>query len=124
MPSPLLDVWSGSNATELGCPRDVRFPSDSDQTADISVGPVRANKRHHDLRPRFAQQQVAGASSRQKSLRASRFYFLPCITRWRQSNMAGECDAERACGAVADTFSNFGDASLLPPPQGLCQSHT
>src|SRR6267378_1540698 len=33
----------GSIATELGCSRDVRFPPNSDQTADIAGGPVSAN---------------------------------------------------------------------------------
>src|SRR6266851_1391098 len=30
----------------MGCPRKVRFPPDSDQTADIAGGPVRANSGH------------------------------------------------------------------------------
>ena len=34
---------SGSISTKLGCPGHVRFPSDSDQTADIAGGPVRAD---------------------------------------------------------------------------------
>jgi len=37
---------SGSIATEIGCPRDVRFSADSDRIADIAGGPVRANRRH------------------------------------------------------------------------------
>jgi hypothetical protein len=40
------NVAYGSNATEMGCPRDVRFPPDSDQTADMASGPVRAMNRH------------------------------------------------------------------------------
>jgi hypothetical protein len=38
--------------TELGCPRHVRFASDSDRIADI-VGPFRANNGHSD--PKFAE---------------------------------------------------------------------
>jgi hypothetical protein len=39
-----MDVFTqpGSFATEMDCPRHVRFPSDSDRTADIAGGPVRA----------------------------------------------------------------------------------
>jgi hypothetical protein len=37
------DFRFGSIATEMGCPRDVRFLPDSDQTADIAGGPVRAD---------------------------------------------------------------------------------
>jgi hypothetical protein len=40
---PEADFRYGSFSTELGRPRDVRFPSDSDRTADIASGPVRAN---------------------------------------------------------------------------------
>jgi hypothetical protein len=36
------NVSVGSFATEMGCPRDVRFPSDSDRTADTAGDPVRA----------------------------------------------------------------------------------
>ncbi len=39
----LPNVRDGSISTELGCPRHVRFPPDSDLTADIAGGPVRAN---------------------------------------------------------------------------------
>ena len=35
---------NGSKATEMGCPPDVRFPPDSDQSADITDGPFRAKK--------------------------------------------------------------------------------
>src|SRR5260370_24171574 len=38
----LPNVRDGSISTELGCPRHVRFPPDSDLTADIAGGPVRA----------------------------------------------------------------------------------
>lgn len=38
------DVRLGSIATEMGFPGDVRFPPDSDRTADI-VGPGRAIRR-------------------------------------------------------------------------------
>src|SRR5450759_3582288 len=38
----LPDVAYGSIATEIGSPRHVRSPSDSDQTADVAGGPVRA----------------------------------------------------------------------------------
>ena len=31
----------------MGCPHDVRFPPDSDQTADIAGGPVRAASSRH-----------------------------------------------------------------------------
>jgi hypothetical protein len=33
-------------STEMGCPRDVRFPTDSDRTADIAGGPKGANSRN------------------------------------------------------------------------------
>jgi hypothetical protein len=33
---PTTDVRSGSNATEIGCPSYVRFPPESDRTADIA----------------------------------------------------------------------------------------
>jgi hypothetical protein len=33
----------GSIATEMGCPRNVRYAPDSDRTADIAGGPVRAD---------------------------------------------------------------------------------
>src|SRR5216684_3463093 len=36
----------GSFATEIGYPRDVRFPADSDQTADMVSGPDRAKNGH------------------------------------------------------------------------------
>ena len=36
----------GSISTELDGSRYIRFPPDSDRTADIAGGPVRANKRH------------------------------------------------------------------------------
>ena len=36
------EVSFGSITTEIGFPRHVRFPQDSDQTADIAGGPVRA----------------------------------------------------------------------------------
>jgi len=35
-------VWVGSISTKQGSPSHVRFPLDSDRTADIAVGPVRA----------------------------------------------------------------------------------
>jgi hypothetical protein len=38
-------VRSGSISTKLDYPGDVRFSPDSDRTADIVVGPVRANSR-------------------------------------------------------------------------------
>jgi hypothetical protein len=37
---------SGSFSTELDCPHHVRFPPDSDQTADVPDRQLRANKRH------------------------------------------------------------------------------
>jgi hypothetical protein len=40
------NVRNGSISTKMDCPRDVRFPPVTDQTADIAAGPVRANKRH------------------------------------------------------------------------------
>jgi len=36
----------GSFSTEFGYPPDVRFTPDSDRTADIAGGPVRANSGH------------------------------------------------------------------------------
>jgi hypothetical protein len=39
-------VRCGSIATEMGSPPHVCFPPDSDPTADIAGGPVRANRRH------------------------------------------------------------------------------
>ena len=36
---------AGSIATEMGCPCQYRFSPDSDRTADITGGPVRANNR-------------------------------------------------------------------------------
>src|SRR6266702_2032828 len=51
------------------------------------------------------------------------FHLLLRVPRRRQSNMAGERDAERTCGAVADAFRNFGDASFFTLQQVLCQSH-
>ena len=36
------EVRSGSNATEMGSQRHVWFTPDSDQTADMASGPVRA----------------------------------------------------------------------------------
>jgi len=38
-----LDVSLGSFATEMACPCDVRSTPDSNQTADIAGGPVRAD---------------------------------------------------------------------------------
>jgi hypothetical protein len=40
---------SGSIATELSYPDDVRFTPDSDQTADIPVRQLRANKRPQSM---------------------------------------------------------------------------
>jgi hypothetical protein len=42
-------VRNGSIATEMSCTRDVRFPPNSDQTADIAGGPFRAMNRHASL---------------------------------------------------------------------------
>jgi len=39
------DLRTGSITTEMECPPDVRSPPDSDQTADIAGGRIRANKR-------------------------------------------------------------------------------
>jgi hypothetical protein len=44
----------GSFSTKQGSSSHVRFPLDSDRTADIAVGPVRANRRteqgqHHRI---------------------------------------------------------------------------
>ena len=76
---------------------------------------------------RFKQVQFAqsGVRSEKKlsTLRALRFRLLPRIPRRRQSDMAGECDTERTCGAIANTFSNFGDARFITPQPVLCQSH-
>ena len=38
----VLKVSDGSIATEIDCPRDVRFPPSSDQTADMAGGPFGA----------------------------------------------------------------------------------
>ena len=43
--SKINDVCSGSFSTKLGCPRHVRFTPDSDRTADIAGGSVRASNR-------------------------------------------------------------------------------
>jgi hypothetical protein len=40
------NVSLGSISTKQGSPSDVRFALDSDRTADIAVGAVRAMKRH------------------------------------------------------------------------------
>jgi len=44
--SEVADVQDWSFATELGCPRHVRFPPDSDRIADIAGGPFRAKPGH------------------------------------------------------------------------------
>jgi hypothetical protein len=36
-------------STDLGCQRHVRFPPDSDRTADMAAFPFRANSRHCTL---------------------------------------------------------------------------
>jgi hypothetical protein len=41
-----LDVRSGSIATKTGCPPDVRFPTNSDRTADMAGGSKGANGGH------------------------------------------------------------------------------
>jgi hypothetical protein len=46
------DAHSRSFASEMGRPRDVRFPSDSGRPADISAGPKIANKRPRSNRYR------------------------------------------------------------------------
>jgi hypothetical protein len=46
----VAEVRVGSIATEMGYLGDVRFPPDSDQTADIAGGPFRANSGNGDLR--------------------------------------------------------------------------
>jgi len=54
---------------------------------------------------------------------ASRLHLLARITRWRQSDIARESDAECACGAVADALRNFGDATFFPPQQVFGHGH-
>jgi hypothetical protein len=39
----IRNVRSGSIATEMRCPRHVRFPPNSDQIADITLGPFGAD---------------------------------------------------------------------------------
>jgi hypothetical protein len=46
-------VGLGSIATELGCPRDVRFTPDSDRTADIRDWQLRANNGSEENPPNF-----------------------------------------------------------------------
>jgi hypothetical protein len=58
-----------------------------------------------------------------QSLQTSRFRLLARVPRRRQSDITGECDAERACGAVADAFRNFGDATIVLPEHILRQGH-
>jgi hypothetical protein len=41
----------GSFPTKMGCPRHVRSTPDSDQTADIAGGPVRASDGHRATSP-------------------------------------------------------------------------
>jgi hypothetical protein len=44
------DVAIGSIPTEMGCPRDVRFPPESDRIADMAGGPFRAPRPDPDFR--------------------------------------------------------------------------
>jgi hypothetical protein len=44
----VADDRCGSFSTELGCPRHVRFTPDSDRTADVVGGPLRARLGHGD----------------------------------------------------------------------------
>ncbi len=46
---PTLGVAFGSIATEIGCPRDIRFSAESDRMADIPDRRLRANKRHAQI---------------------------------------------------------------------------
>src|ERR1700676_215347 len=69
------DVGFGSFSTELGRPRDVRFPSDSDRTADIASGPVRANERTRFAGARCTRSGASGTDG---------------VTRNRSFGMAGD----------------------------------